>query len=108
MIDRQELSDFARELSLALNVVEKDYVLGWLLAGISAHDALPGTGSSRGEPASRSATSKPIDSRKTWTSPSPKRGNSMKISCSRRFVRFRIGFMKRAVLRFRPTKSASR
>lgn len=42
MIDRQELSDFARELSLALNVVEKDYVLGWLLAGISAHDTLAG------------------------------------------------------------------
>lgn len=42
MIDRQELSDMARELSLALNVVEKDYVLGWLLAGISAHSALTG------------------------------------------------------------------
>ena len=40
MIDRQELAEFARELSLALNVVEKDYVLGWLLAGISAHEAL--------------------------------------------------------------------
>lgn len=40
MIDRQELSEFARELSLAINVVEKDYVLGWLLAGISAHSAL--------------------------------------------------------------------
>ena len=42
MIDRQELSEFARELSLALNVVEKDYVLGWLLAGISAHEVLVG------------------------------------------------------------------
>ena len=42
MIDRLELSEFARELSLALNVVEKDYVLGWLLAGISAHEALVG------------------------------------------------------------------
>ncbi|MFA7280137.1 MAG: nucleotidyl transferase AbiEii/AbiGii toxin family protein [Sterolibacterium sp.] len=42
MIDRQELSDFARELSLDPNVVEKDYVLGWLLAGISAHAALAG------------------------------------------------------------------
>lgn len=40
MIDRQELSDFARELSLSLPVVEKDYVLGWLLAGISANEAL--------------------------------------------------------------------
>lgn len=42
MIDRQELSDMARELSLALNVVEKDYVLGWLLAGISANNDLVG------------------------------------------------------------------
>ena len=40
MIDRHELSDFARELSLSLPVVEKDYVLGWLLAGISANEAL--------------------------------------------------------------------
>ena len=42
MIDRQELSDLARELSLALNVVEKDYVLGWLLAGIADNEALTG------------------------------------------------------------------
>ena len=37
VIDKQEISEFARELSLDLHVVEKDYVLGWLLAGISAH-----------------------------------------------------------------------
>ena len=42
MIVRQELSDLAQELSLGLHVVEKDYVLGWLLAGISAHAALSG------------------------------------------------------------------
>ncbi|HUW25542.1 MAG TPA: nucleotidyl transferase AbiEii/AbiGii toxin family protein [Gallionella sp.] len=40
MIDRQELTELARELSLRLEVVEKDYVLGWLLAGISANEAL--------------------------------------------------------------------
>ncbi len=40
MIDRQEIMDFARELTLAPEVVEKDYVLGWLLAGISNHAAL--------------------------------------------------------------------
>ena len=33
MIDRQEIMEFAREFGLAPNVVEKDYVLGWLLAG---------------------------------------------------------------------------
>lgn len=40
MIDRQEVMDMARELSLAPNVVEKDYALGWLLAGIYAHPRL--------------------------------------------------------------------
>lgn len=37
MIDRQEVMDFAREMGIDPNVVEKDYVLGWLLAGISSH-----------------------------------------------------------------------
>jgi predicted nucleotidyltransferase component of viral defense system len=32
--------EFAREFGLAPNVVEKDYVLGWLLAGISNHSEL--------------------------------------------------------------------
>lgn len=40
MIDRQELMEFARELSLDPKVVEKDYVLGWLLAGIDNHHGL--------------------------------------------------------------------
>lgn len=39
MIDRQEIMDFAREMGLDPNVIEKDYVLGWLLAGISNHTA---------------------------------------------------------------------
>jgi len=29
--------DFAREFGLSVQVIEKDYALGWLLAGISAH-----------------------------------------------------------------------
>lgn len=37
MIDRQEIMDFSREFGLAANVIEKDYVLGWVLAGIAAH-----------------------------------------------------------------------
>ena len=40
MIEKQEISELARELSLDLHVVEKDYVLGWLLAGISANPEL--------------------------------------------------------------------
>lgn len=32
--------DFSKEFGLAAQVIEKDYVLGWLLAGISQHRAL--------------------------------------------------------------------
>ena len=40
MIEKLEIADLARELSLDLHVVEKDYVLGWLLAGIAANPEL--------------------------------------------------------------------
>ncbi|OGP55663.1 MAG: hypothetical protein A2Y65_02810 [Deltaproteobacteria bacterium RBG_13_52_11] len=40
MIDRQEIMDFSREFSLSANVIEKDYVIGWMLAGISDHSEL--------------------------------------------------------------------
>ena len=39
VIDRQEIMEFAREMSLDPTVIEKDYILGWLLAGISNHMA---------------------------------------------------------------------
>lgn len=37
MIDRQDIFDFSRELGLRPEIVEKDYVLGWVLSGIFAH-----------------------------------------------------------------------
>lgn len=40
MINRQEILDFSRELGLAPDIVEKDYALGWLLAGIFQQPAL--------------------------------------------------------------------
>ena len=40
MINRQEIMDFSREFGLRPDMVEKDYVLGWLLAGISNHKEL--------------------------------------------------------------------
>ena len=40
MIDREEIRELAREFQLEPNVVEKDYALGWLLAGLSAHPSL--------------------------------------------------------------------
>jgi predicted nucleotidyltransferase component of viral defense system len=40
MIDKREVLETASALGLLPNVVEKDYVLGWLLAGINAHPDL--------------------------------------------------------------------
>ena len=39
MIQKQELLELAKDFGLQPNVVEKDYLLGWLLAGIGAHPA---------------------------------------------------------------------
>lgn len=40
MIDRQEIMDFSREFGLTANTIEKDYVLGWVVGGISNHAEL--------------------------------------------------------------------
>ena len=40
MIDRREILDIASQTSLNPHVIEKDYVLGWILAGIYAHEEL--------------------------------------------------------------------
>ncbi len=40
MIDSQEVRERAADLSLRPEVIEKDYVLGWILAGIAAHPGL--------------------------------------------------------------------
>ena len=40
MIDKREIIDAATALGLNPHVIEKDYVLGWLLWGIYNHDAL--------------------------------------------------------------------
>ena len=40
MIDAQDIVELAGELSLDPSVVEKDYLLGWLLAGIAHHPEL--------------------------------------------------------------------
>lgn len=37
MIPKQEIMTLAAELQLQAHVVEKDYALGWFLAGIAAH-----------------------------------------------------------------------
>ena len=43
MITKRELEQLRSEWSLDLGVIEKDYVLGWLLAGIAQHEALART-----------------------------------------------------------------
>lgn len=40
MIDKRELLEKARERNLSLQIVEKDYVLGWLLCGMKDFNAL--------------------------------------------------------------------
>ena len=40
MIDRRDIMDRSGELSLRAEIVEKDYVLGWLLAGITQHEEI--------------------------------------------------------------------
>ncbi|MES0446701.1 MAG: nucleotidyl transferase AbiEii/AbiGii toxin family protein [Desulfobacterales bacterium] len=40
MIDKSEIMEFSREFGLRANVVEKDYVLGWMLAGIFNHPVI--------------------------------------------------------------------
>ena len=40
MIDKREILDLAAQTSLNPHVIEKDYVLGWMLAGIYAREEL--------------------------------------------------------------------
>lgn len=40
MISHQEVMDFSREFGLGPQVIEKDYVLGWILSGINRHAAI--------------------------------------------------------------------
>ena len=47
MIDRREILEAASAFSLLPNIVEKDYVLGWILAGINAHEELSSMKSSQ-------------------------------------------------------------
>ena len=40
MINKNELLEFAKVFGLPIETVEKDYVLGWLLAGIAQEPAI--------------------------------------------------------------------
>lgn len=43
MIDSREILEAASSFSLLPSIIEKDYVLGWILAGIDAHEQLSET-----------------------------------------------------------------
>lgn len=62
--------NLSREFSLEAKTVEKDYVLGWLLAGIASHSLLLKNGFSKVEHALKNAILRPIVFRKIWTIPS--------------------------------------
>jgi predicted nucleotidyltransferase component of viral defense system len=40
MINKNEIREISADLGLSLDVIEKDYVLGWLIAGIKADEEL--------------------------------------------------------------------
>jgi len=48
MIDKREILEAASSYSLQPSIVEKDYVLGWILAGIYAHEELAETWTFKG------------------------------------------------------------
>ena len=68
MIDKLEIADLARELSLDLHVVEKDYVLGWLLAGIAANPELSENWVFKGGTCLKNASSRLIGFPRIWIS----------------------------------------
>ena len=84
MIDRREILEAASSFSLLPSIVEKDYVLGWMLAGINAHDELlVKAGYSRAEPVSKSAISRLIGFQKIWILPCAMKNTSTRNSCGR-------------------------
>jgi hypothetical protein len=74
MIDRREILEAASSFSLLPNIVEKDYVLGWMLPGIRY---------SRAEPVLRSAISKLIGFQKISILPCAMKNTSTRNSCRR-------------------------
>ena len=68
MISKQEVLEFAHELRLAPNIVEKDYVLGWILAGIYQHPAFGKNWVFKGGTCLKKCFSKHTVSRRTWIS----------------------------------------
>jgi hypothetical protein len=80
MIDKREILEAASSFSLLPNVVEKDYVLGWMLAGINAHEELAESWVFRAAPVSKGATSRLTASQRIWILAYAMKTNSTKNS----------------------------
>jgi predicted nucleotidyltransferase component of viral defense system len=70
VIPQRELAALRAEWILDQGVIEKDYVLGWLLAGIANHAELNRTWIFKGAPVFASATTRRTGSPRIWISPS--------------------------------------
>jgi len=66
LIDRREILAVATDLGLSPEIVEKDYVLGWLLKGIYDHPGLSPAWTFKVERALRNAISKHTVFRRIW------------------------------------------
>ena len=103
MIDRAEILRFGDEFGLEPRIVEKDYVLGWVLAGIYRDPNLAGTWYSKAGLASRNASLRRTDFPRIWILRLPMRRNSTPHFWRRDSWSWAIGFMKRRVLNCLPT-----
>ena len=83
MIDRREILEAASAFSLLPSIVEKDYVLGWMLAGINAHDELSETWVFKGGTCLKSVISRLIGFQKIWILPCEMKNTSTRNPCGR-------------------------
>jgi hypothetical protein len=83
MIDRREILEAASSFSLLPNIIEKDYVLGWMLAGINAHDELNENWVFKGGTCLKSAISKLIGFQKISILRCAMKTTSTRNSCGR-------------------------
>jgi len=69
MINRADIEVRVREWGLREDIVEKDYVLGWVLAGIGAHPLTRQTWVFKGGTCLKKCYLKPIAFRRIWILP---------------------------------------
>jgi Nucleotidyl transferase AbiEii toxin, Type IV TA system len=107
MIDLAEIQAVATDLGLSPEVVEKDYVLGWLLAGIYAQPALSTSWVFKGGTCLKKCYFETIVSPKISTSRSRTRHTSMPSFYGLRLLTYRLGSTSVPVYGSRPNNFAS-